>query len=88
VPKETKVTGPSQQLKSTSGPGKLRQLTLFLRKIVAAVTSKDLLRQHLRSSLYRNSYYLMMANAANAALGLVFWMLGARLYSADDVGVA
>ena len=88
MPKETKVTGPSQQLKSTSGPGKLRQLTLFLRKIVAAVTSKDLLRQHLRSSLYRNSYYLMMANAANAALGLVFWMLGARLYSADDVGVA
>lgn len=41
-----------------------------------------------RSSLYTNSFYLMAANAVNAAFGFVFWATAARLYHPQDVGLA
>jgi O-antigen/teichoic acid export membrane protein len=38
--------------------------------------------------LYSNAIYLMLANISNALFGFVFWMVAARFYSADDVGLA
>lgn len=41
-----------------------------------------------RSSLYANSVSLIAANVVNAAFGFFFWTVAARLYRAEDVGLA
>ncbi len=41
-----------------------------------------------RSELYRDSFFLMAANVANAAFGFLFWTAAARLYEPQDVGFA
>jgi O-antigen/teichoic acid export membrane protein len=41
-----------------------------------------------RDSLFRNSLYLMASSAITAVVGFVFWMLAARIYPAEDVGIA
>src|SRR3990170_2160293 len=38
-------------------------------------------------SLYRNSIYLMLSTAVMAFLGFFFWIINARLYSAEQVGI-
>jgi O-antigen/teichoic acid export membrane protein len=40
------------------------------------------------SALARNSTYLMLATGVNLALGYVYWVIAARLYTPDEVGVA
>lgn len=42
---------------------------------------------HLRTPLYRNGYALVFSSAATSALGLVYWMLAARLYEPAVVGL-
>ncbi len=42
----------------------------------------------LSSSLYANSFFLIIANVANAAFGFLFWTTAARLYSPRDVGLS
>lgn len=42
---------------------------------------------HLRSPLYRNSYLLLLSGAASAGLGIVYWLLAARRYSPELVGL-
>ena len=38
--------------------------------------------------LVRNSLYLMLSSGIQAVLGFTFWIVMARLYSTDDVGIA
>lgn len=50
------------------------------------------LRQRLKSlytnSLYRNAVYLILHSSVQALLGFIFWLMAARLYTAEDVGRA
>lgn len=39
-------------------------------------------------SLYRNSIYLMLSTAVMAFLGFFFWIINARFYSTEQVGIA
>ena len=41
----------------------------------------------LNDSLYRNSIYLMLSTAVMSLLGFFFWILNARLYSDEQVGI-
>ena len=41
---------------------------------------------HIRLPLYRNAYVLVLNQVVSAGLGVVYWMLAARLYPADVVG--
>lgn len=43
---------------------------------------------HLRTPLYRNAYALVAGDVAAASLGMLYWVLAARLYSAEAVGVS
>jgi len=52
------------------------------------LTSKERFRSFFLISLYRNALYLILANALNALLGVVFWIIVARFYNAEDVGLA
>lgn len=45
------------------------------------------IQDHLRTPLYRNSYALMLGSATTSVLGLVYWVLAARLYSPEEVGL-
>jgi O-antigen/teichoic acid export membrane protein len=46
------------------------------------------LRQHLSDPLFRNAYALMINTGTTGLLGLVYWLLAARHYTAADVGRA
>lgn len=51
------------------------------------VVSVTQLVAHLRSPLYRNGYALLLSAAATSVLGIVYWVLAARYYSPDNVGL-
>ena len=42
---------------------------------------------HVRQPLFRNAYALIVSSAATSGLGIGYWMLAARLYAADEVGL-
>lgn len=42
----------------------------------------------MRSSLLRNAVYIMLTTGVNSGLGYVFWLVVARSYDADEVGIA
>ena len=67
----------SQAGPSGPGPAARNLLRHFLR-----------LRQHLSDPLFRNAYALMINTGTTGLLGLVYWLLSARHYSAADVGRA
>src|SRR5256885_14144332 len=41
-----------------------------------------------KSPLYRNAFYLMLAYLVGQALGLAFWVVAYRFYSSNDAGYA
>lgn len=44
------------------------------------------LRDHLRDPLYRNGYALMLNTAITGGLGMIYWVLAARVYDSSEVG--
>jgi O-antigen/teichoic acid export membrane protein len=44
------------------------------------------LRAHLAEPLFRNAYALMLATVLTSGLGVLFWLLAARLYTPEQVG--
>lgn len=44
--------------------------------------------KYARDPLYRNSFFIMLTSISSAGFGFVFWMVAARLYPKEDVGVA
>lgn len=45
------------------------------------------LQRIFRSSLHTNSIYLLLNSGVNAGVGFIFWLVAARCYSAEDVGL-
>ena len=41
-----------------------------------------------KDPLYRNSMYLMATSVVSAGFGFLFWILAAKLYPKEDVGIA
>lgn len=64
------------------------RITEFLAEVSGIVTSRERLKQLWHVSLYSNAFYMVIANATGAIIGFVFWIIAARLYSPEDVGVA
>ena len=65
----------------------LRRLALTFREAWNIAMSRQKRRDVLRTPLYANSVYLMANSAATAALGFVFWVLVARFYPAEALGL-
>jgi O-antigen/teichoic acid export membrane protein/Ser/Thr protein kinase RdoA (MazF antagonist) len=42
---------------------------------------------HLQAPLYRNGYALVFSSAATSALGLLYWLLAARYYPTEVIGI-
>jgi O-antigen/teichoic acid export membrane protein len=47
-----------------------------------------LLSKPINDTLLRNSIFLMLSSVANAGIGFLFWMIAAKVYSADELGLA
>ena len=57
--------------------------------LLAALRSPRALIAHVRrDSLIRNSGYIMAVTIVTSALGFAFWLVAARRYSADEVGLS
>ncbi|MFC1947587.1 lipopolysaccharide biosynthesis protein [Chloroflexota bacterium] len=54
---------------------------------IGITTSKKKIRQVWQTPFYQNTYYLMSGNIINSALGFIFWIIAAKLYSAEVVGL-
>lgn len=48
----------------------------------------NIFRRLPKDPLYKNSFFIMLTSASAAAFGFIFWMLAAKLYPKEDVGVA
>lgn len=51
------------------------------------ILSLETLLGHISMPLYRNGYALILSSVATSGLGLVYWVLSARYYSPEIVGV-
>lgn len=49
---------------------------------------KKVYSHFMKDSLYRNSIYLMLSTLIMAFLGFIFWMINARLFTPEQVGLA
>ena len=43
---------------------------------------------HARDPLYKNSFFILLTPIVGAGFGFIFWTLAAKLYLAQDVGIA
>jgi len=50
--------------------------------------NREELKQHLKDPLYKNSFFIMLTSISTSGFGFVFWMLAAKLYPKEDVGIA
>ncbi|HGE71264.1 TPA: polysaccharide biosynthesis protein [Candidatus Poribacteria bacterium] len=48
----------------------------------------ELISNYLKDPLIRNSFFLMMSSLLFSAFGFVSWVLAARLYRVDEIGIA
>ncbi|MFK7805331.1 MAG: phosphotransferase [Anaerolineae bacterium] len=46
------------------------------------------LRTHLNTPLYKNGYALVSSSLLTSALGMVYWLLAARFYTAEAIGIS
>jgi O-antigen/teichoic acid export membrane protein len=60
----------------------------FITDILGIATSRQKLEHHLRLPIYANSLYILTNNAVTYLAGFVFWIIAARLYAAEAVGLA
>lgn len=49
---------------------------------------KKLYNKIMKDPLYKNSLYLMISSVVMAVFGFFFWMINARLFTAEEVGLA
>lgn len=58
---------------------KIKTKELMLRRV---------LLQHIKTSLYINAFYLMIGTVGTSFMGFVFWIIAARFYKSNDIGLA
>lgn len=62
-------------------------LSKLVADIIKIATSRKRLWQLFHVPLYSNAFYLMLHSGTNAILGFFFWVIVARLYTVEDVGL-
>ena len=62
-------------------------LKKLIKDLFRIATSRQTLQQHLRQPLYANSIYILVHGSITALTGMIFWVVAARLYTAEEVGL-
>ena len=60
----------------------------FFTEVISIAISKQKLKQLLLVPLYSNALYLVAGNALSALFGFAFWIMAARFYPVEAVGLA
>jgi O-antigen/teichoic acid export membrane protein len=60
----------------------------LLKEVWLLLNSRERLKSALNTPLYLNSIYLIVNAAAHSGLGFIFWVVVARQYSAEDLGLS
>ncbi len=60
----------------------------LLAEVISVATSKERIRQLFHIPLYSNAFYLMITSAVAALFGFVFWIIAAKFYPTETVGLA
>jgi O-antigen/teichoic acid export membrane protein len=60
----------------------------MLKSVLMRRFANDAFVGHLRMPLYRNGYALLFSGIASAGLGMLYWLIAARLYPAEVVGAS
>ena len=55
---------------------------------IAIPMNRKYLKLHISDPLFKNFILMMLASITTAGFGFIFWMLAAKLYPAEDVGIA
>jgi hypothetical protein len=55
---------------------------------IAIPKTRAEIQYHLRDPLLKNSIFIRLTSISSAGFGFIFWMLAAKLYSPQDVGIA
>ena len=63
-------------------------ITKSVAEVIGTVTSKEAVKRLYAASLYRNAVYLLLNSGLSSILGFVFWIIAARLYPAQSVGLS
>ncbi|MBN1761707.1 MAG: oligosaccharide flippase family protein [Methanomicrobia archaeon] len=50
--------------------------------------NREEVKQHVSDPLFKNAYFLMLSSVTSAGSGFFFWLIAARFYSAEAVGLA
>lgn len=50
--------------------------------------NKSEIIRHIYDPLFKTSFYILLASVSSAGFGFIFWILAAKLYSPEDVGIA
>ena len=50
--------------------------------------NREDLKKHLSDPLFKNAYFLMLSSVTSAGSGFFFWLITARFYPAEEVGLA
>jgi O-antigen/teichoic acid export membrane protein len=70
----------------------IKKLTNFIKDTVSdarkIITTREGIKSLYNVSLYRNAFYLLMTNLSIPATGFIFWIIAARVYSSEEVGIA
>lgn len=64
-----------------------KDITGFLFMILETPKSKSKIFYYLQDPLFKSSLFIMLTYISSAGFGFVFWMLAAKLYSKEDVGI-
>jgi len=49
---------------------------------------QHILIKHWKDPLYKNSFYILLSYLTGAGFGFIFWLLAAKFYQNEDVGIA
>ena len=55
---------------------------------IAIPTNIKELKAHLHDPLFKNAYFLMFSSLTAAGAGFFFWLIAARFYATQDIGLA
>jgi len=70
----------------------IKKFTAFIKKTISdarkVLTTREGIKSLYGVSLYRNAFYLLVTNLAIPVSGFFFWIIVARIYSSEEVGIA
>lgn len=59
-----------------------------MEKYLTTLSSLTNLTRIFRDKLYSNSIYLITSSIINSGIGLIFWVIAAKMYSSNEIGIA